>query len=231
MIILIKNFLKIDPNFILTINIFNKLRINYWVCQGTLLGIIRDQSLIPWDPDIDLAILEKDFDESLIEKIMKKNGFFRKKKFFKNDNLITFKKKGGRDVDINIYNLDKKNKSVQTEWYIPKNLIMRFIEVLSFSKSYKGKFKLIVKSLSFSERYFKLMKRSLINNKMFYKKAGYSHPLKFISKFKKIKFFSHNIIVPFFYLDYLNYTYGKNWRKSKKVYSWFKDSPSTTTLN
>ena len=35
---------------------------------GTLLGIIRDQSLIPWDPDIDLAILEKDFDEKLIEK-------------------------------------------------------------------------------------------------------------------------------------------------------------------
>ena len=226
---MIKNFLRIDPNFILTINIFNKLRINYWVCQGTLLGIIRDQSLIPWDPDIDLAIFDKDFDESLIEKIMKKNGFFRKKKFFKNDNLITFKKKGGRDVDINIYNLNKKNKSVQTKWYIPKNILMRFIEVLSFSKSYKGKFKLIIKSLSFSEHCFKLIKKSLIKKNIFYKKAGYSHPFKFISKVKKIKFFDQNIIVPFYYLDYLNYTYGKNWRKSKKVYSWFKDSPSTTT--
>ena len=65
---MIKNFFKTDPNFILTIKIFNSLRINYWVCQGTLLGIIRDQSLIPWDPDIDLAILTKDFDEKLIEK-------------------------------------------------------------------------------------------------------------------------------------------------------------------
>ena len=131
---MVKKFLKFDPNFVLTINIFNKLKINYWVCQGTLLGIIRNQSLIPWDPDIDLAILEKDFDESLIKKIMKKNGFVRKKKFFKNDNLITFKKRGGRDVDINIYSIDKKNRNVQIQWYVPKNLLMRLIEVLSFSK-------------------------------------------------------------------------------------------------
>ena len=90
---MIKNFLKIDPNFKTTVNIFNKLRIDYWVCQGTLLGIIRDQSLIPWDPDIDFAVIEKNFDEKLVDKAMKKNGFFKKKKFFKNDNLITFQKK------------------------------------------------------------------------------------------------------------------------------------------
>ena len=79
---MIKKFLKIDPNFILIINIFNKLKINYWVCQGTLLGIIRDRSLIPWDPDIDLAVIGKNFDEKLVEKIMKKNGFSKKKKIF-----------------------------------------------------------------------------------------------------------------------------------------------------
>ena len=73
---MIKNFSDIDPNFVLTINIFNKFKINYWVCQGTLLGLIRDQSLIPWDPDIDLAILEKNFNEELINKIMKKKWLY-----------------------------------------------------------------------------------------------------------------------------------------------------------
>ena len=62
---------------------FNKLKINYWVCQGTLLGIIRDKSLIPWDPDIDLAVTEKGFDKDLVEKMMKKNGFHKKKNFLK----------------------------------------------------------------------------------------------------------------------------------------------------
>ena len=231
MIILTKNFLNIDPNFLLTIKIFNKFKINYWVCQGTLLGIIRDESLIPWDPDIDFAILEKNFDEKLIEKIMKKNGFIKKKKFFKNDNLFTFKKKGGRDVDVNIYDLDKKNEFVRTIWFVPKNLIMRLIEVMSFSKSYNGRFRLIINLLSFSESYFKLLKKSLINKKIFYKKAGYAHPYKFISKLRKKNFLGQNIIVPFFYLDYLNYMYGKNWRKPKKIFNWYKDSPSTTILN
>ena len=108
---------------------------------------------------------------------------------------------------------------------------MRLIEVLSFSKSYKGRFRLIINLLSFSESYFKLIKKSLVNKKIFYKKAGYAHPYKFISKLKKKNFFGQNIIVPFFYLDYLEYMYGKNWRKPKKKYNWFKDSPSTTTFN
>ena len=96
---------------------------------------------------------------------------------------------------------------------------MRFIEVLSFSKSYEGRFKLIVKLLSFSEGYFKIIKKRLINNDMFYKQAGYAHPYKFISKLKKKKknFFGQNIIVPFFYLDYLDYTYGKIEKTKKNI--------------
>ena len=30
--------------------------INFWVCHGTLLGIIRENRLLPWDKDIDLAV-------------------------------------------------------------------------------------------------------------------------------------------------------------------------------
>ncbi len=225
---MIKKFSKIDPNFRTTINIFNKLKINYWVCQGTLLGIIRDQSLISWDPDIDFAVIKHAFNKDYVEKVMKKNGFFRKKKFFKHDNLITFQKKGGRDVDINIYTIDYQNKLVQTKWLTPKNILMRLIEVLSFSKTYNGKRKHFIRLFSFSEFLFKYIKKFLMKKNKFYKKAGYSHPYKFVSKLKKIKFFDLNIIVPFFYLDYLNYTYGKNWRKPQKVFHWAKDSPSTT---
>ena len=32
--------------------------INYWVCHGTLLGIIRDNKLLSWDSDIDFAVWE-----------------------------------------------------------------------------------------------------------------------------------------------------------------------------
>jgi len=30
--------------------------INFWVCHGTLLGIVRENRILPWDSDIDLAV-------------------------------------------------------------------------------------------------------------------------------------------------------------------------------
>ena len=47
---------NLDQNFVLAINLLNKYKIKYWLCHGTLLGIIRDNSLIEWDNDIDIAV-------------------------------------------------------------------------------------------------------------------------------------------------------------------------------
>ena len=66
---------KIDRNFVEVINILNKNKISYWVCHGTLLGIIRDKKLISWDPDIDIAVLEKNNSRSKISKLLKKKRF------------------------------------------------------------------------------------------------------------------------------------------------------------
>jgi hypothetical protein len=44
--------------------------INYWLDCGTLLGIVRSQSLIPWDKDLDISILKSDLSESDIAEIV-----------------------------------------------------------------------------------------------------------------------------------------------------------------
>ena len=44
----------LDKNFILAIKILNKKKIDYWICHGTLLGLVRDKKLIKWDNDIDI---------------------------------------------------------------------------------------------------------------------------------------------------------------------------------
>ena len=51
----------LDSNFVETINLLNENKISYWVCHGTLLGLIRDGNLIPWDHDIDLAVWEHEY--------------------------------------------------------------------------------------------------------------------------------------------------------------------------
>jgi hypothetical protein len=87
-----KNFLKIDPNFIDAIKILNKLKVDYWICHGTLLGIIRNRSLISWDNDIDFGTWNIKNKKKIIDSFIKQ-GFKYKKKSFGHNNLISFEKK------------------------------------------------------------------------------------------------------------------------------------------
>lgn len=43
-----------------TVKLFEKHGINYWLDGGTLLGIIRDNDLLPWDHDADISINSED---------------------------------------------------------------------------------------------------------------------------------------------------------------------------
>ena len=98
---------EIDKNFIEVIKLLKKNNISYWLCHGTLLGIIRDNDLIPWDHDIDIAVWYKKNIKEIFKKIMIKENYKIKKKA--NDDLLTFIKKGGREIDINFYHQKIEN--------------------------------------------------------------------------------------------------------------------------
>ena len=60
-----------DNNFSIAIKILNELKLNYWVCHGTLLGIVRDKKLLDWDNDIDIALMEDEVNrDEIIKKIL-----------------------------------------------------------------------------------------------------------------------------------------------------------------
>ena len=221
----------LDPNFITIINLFNGNNIPYWICHGTLLGIIRDNKLIEWDHDIDIAVWADTVKKEYITNLISKANFKLRQGFMVKDDIISFDKDGGRIVDINFYNKIKsetnQKEMAYVYWFVPKNILMKLIDAISISDKYNGKFKRLIKFFGFMQKLMFKLKKSLINNNFFYKEAGYTEPLELVQNIKKIKFHGLEIKVPLQAEKYLEYIYGSDWKTPKKNYSWLKDSPST----
>lgn len=72
--------------------ILDELSITYWLEGGTLLGIRRENRLLPWDNDIDISMM---FDQKeklpQLYKTLKEHNFRVRKRFFESDTDV-FKK-------------------------------------------------------------------------------------------------------------------------------------------
>ena len=53
----LKNTLKLTDR---VIDFFEKKGVDYWLESGTLLGVIREKRLLPWDHDVDITIRMED---------------------------------------------------------------------------------------------------------------------------------------------------------------------------
>ncbi len=54
--------IKMLETFKLAVEILETHSIDYWLGYGTLIGCLRHGGFIPWDDDIDLCILKRDFE-------------------------------------------------------------------------------------------------------------------------------------------------------------------------
>ena len=223
-------FKKKDNNFIEAIKILNSLKIDYWICHGTLLGIIRNKSPLTWDPDIDIGVWKKDLNLNKIITEFKKKGFLKKKKFFLNDNLLTFSKFGNRDIDINLYEISNNKNFAYQRHFAIKNLFMRLIYILSVANNYSGRHKFLVSKIKILKPLFLILKNFFIKKKIFYSTAGFFTPKKYFKFKKKIFYHEISVPIPYKYAEYLKCIYGKNWRKPQKNYNWEKN-PNVSHVN
>lgn len=140
---------KLNSTLLFIISILNKNNVKKWfVSYGTLLGLVRENSCIDGDDDIDIIIDKNYYDD--VKKLLVKNGFKIEhghgigkdtRKILKTKNTSTYAsidiymgEFSDKDVfdqwnRLNIRNcfLDNKNKTfVEREWegqivYIPNN--------------------------------------------------------------------------------------------------------------
>jgi len=78
------------------VDTLNEENIAYYLDFGTLLGIIREKRLIPWDNDLDISILKEE-DYKKIPKVLEKI----KNKYKYSTKIITFKESNEKRVKEN----------------------------------------------------------------------------------------------------------------------------------
>lgn len=100
--------MKINSNVQTVLNILDDVGATWWIDSGTLLGFIRDNSIIGWDNDFDLSILiEKESEARIVANALIEKGLVIKKYTYKYQ--IVKIKIMNKDMNIDIQIFEKKS--------------------------------------------------------------------------------------------------------------------------
>ena len=135
-------------DFFNVIKIIERQNISYWLDYGTLLGAVRDKSLIPWDGEFDISFWASDMPKLVkILPIFKQEGFeielYSSKNFHSNlqySNIKLYNPKndiGNFMIDIHPY-IEENELASRPFGLLPKNKILdKILSLLSFNSYMK----------------------------------------------------------------------------------------------
>ena len=58
-----------------TLDILEGSNFQYWISQGTLLGLVRENRILPWDNDIDISVWAHEVSKEEILQLFTPHGF------------------------------------------------------------------------------------------------------------------------------------------------------------
>jgi phosphorylcholine metabolism protein LicD len=144
--------------------ILDKYSIGYVLNFGTLLGIVRENRLLPWDSDIDITIEEKDVEKfRRSKKYIRKAGYRTRIRYFDKD-VGPFKKGDVRIIKIKTRRLFIMSKTIM-DVFVVKNTG----EECQYMVKKKDKFMLKSYPAKFQTEKIKL----LFNNSEYYAPKDY----------------------------------------------------------
>jgi len=138
-------------------DILDEYNVNYWLDFGTLLGVVRENRILPWDDDIDISIFEED-EEKMLTQVLPAIKKARYRAYtrrltknvgpLKEGNIRSFKIRNNRlfflrgYVKLDIFIMYKHQESLF--WYelgephsLPKNLVSEFQMIDFNGKKYR----------------------------------------------------------------------------------------------
>ena len=237
-----KNKITMESVLFKAIDILETLKIDYWVTDGTLLGIVRENRILPWDSDIDLGVWKSEISSLEIIETLKAHGFNYIEVLPDTDSLLF--KIDDVQLDINMYSEHDGETSVK--WAsnplgkVDKLIVQITSKIFENDKRSPMHNKERDPSIIFVTRYvlffvaFFLTKR--MREKMYefarsrYLYLGTTYPTKLMST-KTIIFKQKEIKVPIKSEEYLKLTYGKGWQTANRDYIWEEDTTNLKAFN
>ena len=124
------NTLVCKENLLLFNSIMNQFDIFYWISEGTALGAIRENRILPWDDDVDVSFNFEYRDKFINEAlpILLKNGFIIGE-VRQNNNFIVLLRKNEK-LDIDIVQKDGEctaNRTKNTNYNIDCNNLIKYL--------------------------------------------------------------------------------------------------------
>lgn len=193
----------------------------HFIDSGTLLGFVRDSSILSWDNDIDIGIIH-DSDEDLGDLCndfvnmgygvsSNKWGILLEKKGMIETNIRVYKR-----IDLNIYTIYKTSDA--------SNSILKRLSDIVYSDSHSLTSNILKEKIrTFIRNFASLLPDSLIRRLL--KPRNYVSLISnaIVEPTKKIIVSGTSFQVPSFSEEYLEKKYGKNWKIPTKDYSYKKD--------
>lgn len=219
------------------IEILDRENIRYWICHGSLLGIIRENRLLPWDNDIDIGVFSGEVTKIKIKKLFEKNGFFEIRTACEPQCLHFAGSE--KVIDINLYEvrdgqafmkwLTPNTTNIQKLIFLVTNSLIGIMPNGYYKKKWLFRFlvSLLLFPIFFTGRLlpFRFIDsiQSIAVSKLNHR--GYSYPIQ-LMEFKKIDFMGFKISIPNSPIEVLKLTYGDDWERPDPNYIWHRDSPS-----
>jgi len=214
------------------IKLLKEFNVNYWLDQGSLLGAVRNNAFITWDHDVDMGVWHNDMD--ILKKIAARlTAIGARVSFFQYAVKIKFKKNDISSIPVNIRFYYKKDGYAFSEFWGVMNKKSIFNKTLKILKNYSSK---SIYKIYESERHHTFVNRVLIfiyrllfNVSLFLRevlkvrRVIFRTDEKYFVNFKDKRIYGVNVRIPEKPEKYLEFKYGKDWKKPVKEWVWWKD--------
>ena len=195
-----------EENFIAITKILKNHSIFFWIDQGTLLGITRDQHLIPWDQDVDLSVWSHDFSklDGAIDDF-REAGFYVENHDYKDAFFLGHP---------NGYTVEIAKQTAMEDYVLRKNALPRNSRL---SSSIKVFLSVLPTFIHFPLRHFA---RKFLSTPS----VVFQVPICHFEEFASISFLGiDELRVPKHTDGYLAFKYGANWKTPTRTWDYSKD--------